>query len=70
MLTPERLTQIQQTLQATAQQLSGILAQASAEESNAYYEEMSAACYYMGEAEQCLASVVEQLRSSSPPTND
>jgi hypothetical protein len=70
MLTPERLTQIQQTLQAIAQQLSGILAQASAEESNAYYEEMSAACYYMGEAEQCLASVIEQLNSSTPLEND
>jgi uncharacterized membrane protein len=70
MLTPEPLVRIQQTLQATAQQLSGILAQASTEESNAYYEEMSAACYYVGEAEQCLASVIEQLNSSTPPTND
>lgn len=64
MLTPEMISPIQQMLKATAQQLSEALAQASPEESNAYYEEMSAACYYMGEAEQCLESVIEQLRSS------
>jgi hypothetical protein len=70
MLTPEKLIQIQQALQATAQQLSDLSAQATLDESNTYYEEISAACYYMGEAEHCLESVIEQLRSSSPPVND
>jgi hypothetical protein len=70
MMTPDRLVQVQQALKSTAQQLSEVFAQASSEQSNTFFEEIGAAHYYMGEADNCLESVIAQLHSNVEQSDD
>jgi hypothetical protein len=70
MITPDSLTQVQQALNAVAQQLSTVFAQASPEQSNAYFEEIGAAHFYLDEAENCLESVIVQLQSTPDQSHD
>lgn len=60
-MTPEALKAIQQELGAISSRLGTLLAQASNDEKNQFFEEIGAARYYMEEVHWRIQAVIEQL---------
>lgn len=60
-MTPKALKAIQQELAANSERLGTLLAQASDDEKNQFFQDVGAARYYMEEAHWRIQAVIEQL---------